>query len=136
MVTLDTLLWWQLLVWIYFANTILLLIHEIESAYWKEWNLFGISRANEQKGLAIFLLLHLPLLALILWGLLEIFASTFTGLILSLLVAAAGIAAFTIHTVYLKKGNKEFKTTLSITLLVIILIVSAAQLILSIKLLL
>lgn len=135
MVTLETLMWWQMLVWIYFANTILLIIHEIESAYWKEWNLFGISRANEYKGLAIFLLLHLPLLAIILWGLLEIFFNTYTGLILSVIVAAAGIAAFTIHMVYLKKGRSEFKTTLSVILLVVIMIVSLAQLTLSVTLL-
>jgi hypothetical protein len=135
MVTLDTLMWWQMLVWICFTNTILLIVHEIESAYWKEWNLFNISRADEQKGLVIFILLHIPLLAVVLWGLLEIFFNTYTGLILSLVISLAGIAAFTIHMAYLKKGHAAFRTPLSVILLVSIVLVSIAQLALSIRLL-
>ena len=30
----------QLLLWLYLADAVLLITHEIDSAYWKEWNLF------------------------------------------------------------------------------------------------
>jgi len=29
---------WQGLLWLYLANAVLLITHEIDSAYWKEWD--------------------------------------------------------------------------------------------------
>ena len=67
----------DLLLWIYVSNAILLIIHEIDSAYWKEWNLFGIYKTeklpnNEKKGLTFFLLFHFPMLFAVLFGLIEV----------------------------------------------------------------
>ena len=57
----------DLLLWLYLANSVLLINHEIDSAYWKEWELF-----NLPGGITGFLLLHFPLLLFILWGLILI----------------------------------------------------------------
>jgi hypothetical protein len=46
------------------TNSVLLINHEIDSAYWKEWELFRLPG-----GIAGFLLIHFPLLFLILYGL-------------------------------------------------------------------
>jgi len=32
----------DLLLWLYLANAVLLINHEIDSAYWKEWELFKL----------------------------------------------------------------------------------------------
>ena len=45
------------LLWLYLTNAVLLINHEIDSAYWKEWELFRLPG-----GIAGFLLLHSPLL--------------------------------------------------------------------------
>jgi hypothetical protein len=42
-------------------------------------------------------------------------------------LAAVGIFAFTIHMVFMAKGNREFKTPLSIALLIAMLAVSIIQ---------
>jgi hypothetical protein len=45
--TLDALFWF------YFMNAILLIVHEIDSAYWKEWELFKL-----RGGITGFLIIH------------------------------------------------------------------------------
>ena len=120
----------EVLFWIYLFNSILLIDHEIDSAYWKEWELFKLPG-----GITGFILLHLPLLFLILYGLVQVFQQTFAGLILSVILSLGGIFAFTIHTIFILKGRNEFKVPVSIFLLVATLIVSIIQLAITIYLL-
>ena len=112
----------SLLTWLYIANSVLLIVHEIDSAYWEEWKLFKLPG-----GIGFFLVLHLPLVFLILWGLVQLQQNTPAGYVISLILAAAGIFAFTIHMVFMAKGNGEFKTPLSIILLIATLVVSIIQ---------
>jgi hypothetical protein len=120
----------DLLFWLYFINAILLICHEIESAYWEEWKLFKLPG-----GITGFVLLHIPLLALILTGLLLVFQMNLYGVILSILVALGGIFAFTIHGHFRKKGAAGFNLPLSHYLLRLILIISLAQLAVSVYIL-
>ena len=97
-------------------------MHEIDSAYWQEWKLFKLPG-----GIGFFLVLHLPLVFLILWGLVQLQQNTPAGYVISMILAAAGVFAFTIHMVFMAKGNREFKTPLSVTLLIAMLAVSIVQ---------
>lgn len=54
----------DILLWLYLTNAVLLINHELDSACWKEWELFKLPG-----GIAGFLPLHFPLLAAILYGL-------------------------------------------------------------------
>ena len=54
----------EILFWLYLANTLTLIGHEIDSAYWKEWELFRLPG-----GEAGFALVHFPLLFPLLFGL-------------------------------------------------------------------
>lgn len=112
----------KILFWIYIINSVLLIDHEIDSAYWQEWDLFKLPG-----GIAGFLMIHLPLVFLALYGLILVFQQTFSGLIFSLVLSISGLFAFTIHTIYIKKGRNEFKVPVSIFLLIAILIVSLIQ---------
>ena len=112
----------EFLFWIYLANAVLLITHEIDSAYWKEWELFKLPGGSTG-----FVLLHLPLVFLILWGLVLVFQRSFAGLILSLILSLGGIFAFTIHTVFIKKGRNEFNVPVSLFLLTATLLVSLVQ---------
>jgi len=114
----------DLLFWLYLANSVLLINHEIDSAYWKEWELF-----NLPGGPTGFLLLHFPLLLLILWGLILVSAHTFWGLIFSFILCFGGIFAVAVHTYFLKKGREEFNKPISKLILTAILLVSVAQLV-------
>jgi len=112
----------SVLTWLYIVNAVLLIVHEIDSAYWHEWKLFKLPG-----GISFFLVLHLPLVFLILWGLVQLQQNTPAGYVISMILAAVGIFAFTIHMVFIAKGNREFKTPLSIALLVATLVVSIMQ---------
>jgi len=110
----------EILFWLYIVNAVLLITHEIDSAYWKEWKLFKLPGGSTG-----FMLLHLPLVFLILWGLVLVFQHS--GLVFSLILSLCGIFAFTIHTIFIKKGRDEFKVPVSQFLLIATLCVSLAQ---------
>ena len=112
----------EFLFWIYLVNSVLLINHEIDSAYWKEWDLFGLPG-----GIAGFLILHLPLLFLILYGLVLVSQQSFAGLIFSLALAIGGIFAFSIHMSFIKKGRNEFRAPISLSILIATLAVSLVQ---------
>lgn len=94
----------ETLFWIYLINSVLLINHEIDSAYWKEWDLFKLPG-----GVTGFLIIHFPLLFLILYGLILLFQHSFTGLIFSLALSFAGMFAFTIHVLLLKEAKMNLK---------------------------
>jgi hypothetical protein len=119
----------DILFWLYMINSILLIIHEIDSAYWQEWELFKIPG-----GITGFLLLHFPLLFFVLYGLVLVSNHVSSGLIFSLILCLGGIFAFVIHSYFLKKGRKEFNKPISKLILVLIVFVSVIQLLVTLSL--
>lgn len=97
-----------LLFYIYLLNAVVLINHEIDSAYWKEWELFRLP--GRVTG---FLLLHFPLLAFVLYGLVLVREGSWAGLWCSLILAVGGIFAWSIHTWFIKRGREEFTTWIS-----------------------
>lgn len=114
----------DLLVWLYVANSVLLINHEIDSAYWKEWELFKLPG-----GITGFLLLHFPLLLFILFGLILVSRHSASGLFFSFILCFGGISAFVIHTYFFRKGRREFDQPISKYILIAILFVSIIQLV-------
>ena len=113
----------EILFWVYLVNAVLLINHEIDSAYWKEWDLFGTPG-----GITGFLLIHFPALFLFLYGLVLVYQGATAGLIVSLILSLSGLFAFTIHTYFIKRGREEFATPISRVILIATLFVSLIQL--------
>jgi hypothetical protein len=113
----------DILFWLYLINSILIINHEIDSAYWKEWELFKLPG-----GITGFLLIHFGLLFFVLYGLVLVVRQSVAGLVFSLILCLGGIFAFSIHTYYLKKGRKEFDSPISKCILIVTLVVSLIQL--------
>jgi hypothetical protein len=111
------------LLWLYLANSVLLINHEIDSAYWREWRQFKLPGGSRS-----FLLLHFPLLFFILLGLILVYRHSWWGLIFSLILCFGGLSAFAVHTYFLGKGHAEFNRPISKFILVAILLVSLVQL--------
>ena len=114
----------DLLLWLYLTNAVLLIIHEIDSAYWKEWELFRLPG-----GITGFLLLHFPLIFIVLYGLVLIVTHSFWGFIFSFVLCFGGFFAFIIHMYFLRKGREEFNKPISKMILVLIFLVSIVQMI-------
>ncbi len=107
---------------LYLLNCALLFTHEIDSAFWKEWDLFGIPG-----GIQVFLVLNFLLLLVALYGFQQVVLGTKTARVFSLLLAAAGVFAFDVHLFFIATGHPEFTLPASIAVLVATLIVSLAQ---------
>jgi hypothetical protein len=110
------------LFWIYLLNVSLLIMHEMDSAYWREWELLGLPG-----GAGGFMLLHFPLLLVILYGLILVWQGAPAGLILSLVLSLAGVFAFVLHTYFIRRGRSEFKTSVSLSILAATLLASLVQ---------
>lgn len=110
------------LFWLYLINSILLINHEIDSAYWKEWELFKLPG-----GINGFLIIHFPLLFLVLYGLVLVNRGIFAGLIFSLILSIGGLFAFGIHSYFIKKGHRQFTTIISRLILTATMITSIFQ---------
>jgi hypothetical protein len=119
----------DLLFWIYLINAVILINHEIDSAYWQEWKLIN---PNDKNGINGFIILHFPMIIAILLGLVFVYDNTFTGLIFSLILSAGGLFAFFFHFYHLRKGKPEFNTILSKGLIISTFVISIFQIILTI----
>lgn len=120
----------SLLFWIYLSNAVILIIHEIDSAYWQEWKLLNPDNKNGING---FLILHIPMIFIILLGLVLVHEGRLAGMIISIILAAGGLFAFFFHFYHLRKGKPEFNTPVSKGLIIATLVISIFQMILTIK---
>lgn len=120
----------EVLFWLYLINAVLLICHEIDSAYWREWEMF-----NLPGGEWFFVLLHFPLVFAVLYGLVLVWEGITAGLVISLLLAASGIFAFTIHMIFIARGHHQFKTAISMFVLLATLLASLGQAVVTVLLL-
>ena len=81
---------------IYLVNLALLATHEIDSAYWHEWELFRLPG-----GIQFFLVVNLGLLAAVLYGFERVVRLDRSSRFFSCLLAGMGIFAFVVHTAFL-----------------------------------
>ncbi len=109
---------------VYLANATLLICHEIDSAYWSEWELFHIPG-----GATMFVAVHLPLIALVLWGQVLMTCGDRAWRWCSLSLGFVGTCGGLLHVGFLMSGSKRFSTGFSISLIAAFLLVSIAQLI-------
>jgi len=121
------------LFWIYLSNLVLLINHEIDSAYWEEWNLFNLKK---NFGIQGFVIIHIPVLFLFIYGLILINEGSIYGLILSVLLSLSGIFAFFFHFYHLRKGRPEFSNIVSKSILVGTFVASVFQIVITFGLIL
>src|ERR1035441_9343939 len=88
---------------LYILTITLLVAHQIDSAYWHEWNLFGIPG-----GIQVFVLLNLPLVLFFLVGLAKVATGVQKGGWYSLTLATVGAATFFIHVGLAWRQHPEF----------------------------
>ena len=89
------------IIWLYIFNLTLLILHEIESSYWKEWEILNIPG-----GITGFLVIHFPLIILLLYGLVQLQEKTNIGYIISLITGVAGVIPFFVHNILLRVKGK------------------------------
>lgn len=83
---------------IFIINATLLLLHEIESAYVREWEILKIPGK-----ITVFLLLHIPILLFLFWGLIEIEKQTSLSQYIALIAGIGGMMPFMVHKIMAKR---------------------------------
>jgi hypothetical protein len=111
-----------ILMWLYLLNAAVLITHEIDSAYWHEWELFGMPG-----GIQLFLVLNLLLVILVLYGHQALVQGHVSGRIFSWMLVAGGLFAITIHSYFLLQGSESFRLPVSLGLLAATFFLSLAQ---------
>ncbi len=87
--------------------------HEVDSGFWREWELFGLPG-----GAAAFVALHVGMFLLILWGYGQVVGGGRTaGAVMSLVLGAAGVFALGIHGWHLAHGDERFRSLTSVVVL-------------------
>lgn len=107
---------------LYMANLALVATHEIDSAYWHEWDLFSLPG-----GIQLFLIVNLALIWVLIFGFSRVVVWSRGARLFSYVLSGAGIFAFLIHMIFIVLGYSQFLAPVSIGLLIAILIVSVAQ---------
>ena len=97
---------------VYVGTATLLLAHQIDSAYWHEWDLFGIPG-----GIQFFVLLNVPLVLVFLYGLIQVIRAPRVGARFGVALALVGVAAFALHLWLIWRGHPEFIAPTSIAVL-------------------
>jgi len=96
-----------MLVFFYILNATILILHEIESGYEKEWEILKLPVK-----LTGFILLHIPILFLFFYGLYFIIQYPETRAIISILTGSIGLIPFLVHKI-IKKEKEHFNKTIS-----------------------
>ncbi len=108
--------------YLYIVNLSMLFIHEMDAAYQKEWELFRLPG-----GINLFLAIHIPLYILAFYGLSVMLKQPHLAYIPTIISAAVGFIAFSLHYYFRKKGNPGFDTPMSKGILTAVLIISFLQ---------
>ena len=103
-------------------NLTLFITHEIDSAYWTEWKLFGMSG-----GIQGFLIVNFLIVLGGLIGFRNLIIDRKSGYYFALVLAVTGVFAFCIHMYFIMGGHQEFTLFVSIAILIATLVVSLIQ---------
>ncbi|MFC1532706.1 DUF6713 family protein [Thermodesulfobacteriota bacterium] len=112
---------------IYILNATLLLLHEIESAYEKEWEILKLPGK-----ITGFLLFHIPIIFLIFYGIFEIERKSFIGLIFCVVFGISGIIPFIVHKIIVRKKH-HFNLLISNIIIYLNILTGICLLLLSVR---
>jgi hypothetical protein len=107
---------------LFLANAVVLLAHQIDAAFWHEWVLFGLPG-----GIQVFVLLNLPIVALVLYGQRALALGRASGEAISWALAGGGLFAVAFHGFHLLRGDDAFRLPVSLALLGATCVLSLAQ---------
>ena len=110
----------------YILNATLLLLHEIESAYEKEWEILKLPGK-----ITGFLLLHIPVILLFFWGLIEIYKQTSAGMIVGIIAGIGGLIPFVVHKILVKR-DKHFNRMISNVIMILNIITGIGTIVFSV----
>lgn len=113
---------------LYMITFTLLIAHQIDAAFWKEWEMFFLPG-----GIQFFDLFNLGIIPILLLGLRSVILLEKKGYMYSILTSFLGIITFIIHLGFFLFGFEQFKLPLSVAIIVLCLLSATVQLFFTIK---
>ncbi|WP_332853732.1 DUF6713 family protein [Duganella sp. S19_KUP01_CR8] len=110
---------------VFLMNAAVLITHQIDAAYWHEWELFHLPGGNQ-----LNLLLNLPIIALVLYAQGQVRANSSLAQRCYQLMIFLGFLTVAIHSAFFAFGAEAFMQPMSIALLAATAILSIGQLLL------
>jgi hypothetical protein len=107
---------------LYLANATVLVTHQIDAAFWHEWELFGLPG-----GAPGYVLTNLPMMFAILWGARALALGRLGGVVMSWALVGSGAIAIVLHGWFLLQGHDAFRAPVSLGLLAATGVISALQ---------
>jgi hypothetical protein len=92
----------------YFATMLALIVHQIDAAYWNEWEMFAVPG-----GIQGFLVFNGCAVGAILWGYRSVLLQRRAAKMWSKACAVLGLGTFIIHAAFALAGRHEFALPLS-----------------------
>ena len=96
----------------YFWTMLLLILHQVDAAYWREWEMFHVPG-----GIQGFLVFNLAAIALVLVGYRHVLLATPQAALYAGVCAALGAGTFLIHAGFALVGLEQFHLPLSMAIL-------------------
>lgn len=97
---------------LYILTSSLLVTHQIDAAYWREWEMF-----NLPGGIQFFDLFNLAVVPILLLGLRAVVLNRKSGLNYCLFASTLGLATLLIHLGFALAGFKQFNLPISVTII-------------------
>lgn len=107
---------------LFLANALVLVAHQIEAAYWHEWDMFFLPG-----GVQLFVLLNIPILYVVFMGYRAQLLGLTSALVYTGVLAGCGLFAAVFHGIHLAMGDDRFTTPVSYALLAVTLVLSLVQ---------
>ncbi len=108
---------------LYALNFCLLATHQVDAAFQREWELFGVPG-----GIRFFLIFNLAALLALAWGYEQVARTTRHARLVIRALMGTGALTCLLHAFFLARGNPEFSQPESLAILAAIAAVSAFQL--------
>jgi hypothetical protein len=109
-------------------NLALALTHQVDAAYWREWEMFGLPG-----GIQLFNALNVLIVIVLLVWLVAVVRRRKSGFLCSLLMATVCALVFPIHAAFALAGFEQFHLPVSIFLIVATFLVSILQVALTLR---
>lgn len=90
----------RLITLFFILNATILLLHEIESSYEREWEILHLPGK-----ITGFLLLHIPIILILFYGTLEIQRQSRVGLLLGMVTGIGGLIPFMVHKIFVVRKD-------------------------------
>jgi len=107
---------------LYLVNLTLIITHEIDAAFWHEWEMFSLPG-----GIQFFNFINFLLILILVYGFAAVVKKKKSGFAYSIVMSLIGMIAFIIHSVYIFIGYQQFTLPVSLIILIVCFVTSVWQ---------